>query len=47
MLRHLERRLGGRPLGSMFDLIVGTSTGAIQAVGRGGGEEGGTRPVGR
>ena len=32
MLRHLERRLGGRPLSSMFDLIVGTSTGAIQAV---------------
>ena len=32
MLRQLERRLGGRPLSSMFDLVVGTSTGAILAV---------------
>jgi predicted acylesterase/phospholipase RssA len=32
MLRHLERRLGGRPLSAFFDIIVGTSTGAIQAV---------------
>lgn len=31
ILRHLEQRLG-RPISSAFDMVVGTSTGAILAV---------------
>ncbi|KAG2446236.1 hypothetical protein HXX76_000828 [Chlamydomonas incerta] len=34
ILRHIERRTG-RPLHALFDLVVGTSTGAIVAVGLG------------
>ncbi|KXZ56156.1 hypothetical protein GPECTOR_1g133 [Gonium pectorale] len=33
-MRHIERRVG-RPLHTLFDLVVGTSTGAIVAVGLG------------
>ena len=32
LLREIESRMGGRPLAEMFDLIVGTSTGAMIAV---------------
>jgi patatin-like phospholipase/acyl hydrolase len=32
ILRQLERQAGGRPLRDLFDLVVGTSTGALLTV---------------